>query len=55
MFFAFALVSVRAVWLLGVGNVDVDVDNLVLHCSFLPFGINFFSWVGVNTEVVSLS
>ena len=55
LFLAFALVSVGAVWLMGVGNVDFDVDNLVLHCSLLPFGINSFSWVGVDTEMVSLS
>ena len=52
---AFALVSVGAMWLMGVGDVDFDVDSLVFHRSLLPFGINSFSWVGVNIEVVSLS
>ena len=40
---------------MGVGNVDFDVDSLVLHRSFLPFGINSFSWVGAVIEMVSLS
>ncbi len=55
LFLASALVSVGAVWLMGVGNVDFDVDSLVLHRSFLPFGINSFSWVGAVIEMVSLS
>ena len=52
---SFALVSVGAMWLMGVGDVDFDVNSLVFHRSFLPFGIHSFSRVGVDIEMVSLS
>jgi len=40
---------------MGVGDVDFDVNSLVFHRSFLPFGIHSFSRVGVDIEMVSLS
>ena len=40
---------------MSVGNVDFDVDNLLLHGSLLPFGVDSFSWVGVIAEMISLS